>query len=1246
MEYEEPKFEASQISETVGSGEGISSAQEVNLDEDHDQNPDAEVPDVAPEVPSKLYHNITHNVFKTSNRLIDDIKADLLFLLNKENTDEELQSGILKLFPIRYSEKLASIKHNPYDIYTLNQELVYAPSVEHQHSRFDPKDRVTVIRSLLFNTSEASLSRSKVYHVKIQIKVKQFTSTKAVAKNEYHLVEQLNNEDTLDLIEEETVRGVTDDLVSSALPNIIDSANYVCSVTNKILRIEISEPEFDHEDLHDYEIGPINIRYNKALAQYQNLDPAIPSPAQCLYTLFKAIRGPLLLQPGDEHKTISTSNKVLNSKINPKILVRKLQFKIDGDSFDPPNFADYATNPTSAVIRESYIRKVLAIGLLGTKSYSGNSENPFRSQVSFVKDLNTIFHQLDDNASIRHHEYLKIASFINLSVYPFYSDDFIKTCYEKMVQSDPQHIPTYFDSLKDISSHKATYKLSSFVSNLTKAGIIGQREIDNAYKSLGLAPQEGDLVDDDLLLTMYQNEVSQHPLDSKLRPSLQLIANYRDSEKLLKHIKYEPLLIKEAYDILDIDSHVDDDIVATALMIKMADEPSNIPLFNRAFITIAVDRKSFKLLDKMEKDFPDIYEPLTFKDSCQYLGVDENANEIQIITVSQVGSYEIRKARNALRTIGEYKNSKVIKAFLETGLIDHNLLPAENWPVGLNNIGNTCYLNSLLQYYFSIKPFRDAILNFNDVYNGEEIYQNRRIGGRLVGDSEVERSFQFTYHLRDLFHDQIHSQLRCITPKKELAYLAFLPSVTSVEFGDSNSDLAEYVNEFGAHSGSEARLESEGDVDVVDLDGVSHIENQEPDLIDMGRSDDDDLIIVDEEMNQVEPDDDADGNEGNDDLSDAMILGTSPVKPTQNEELGSKVVEPEPKQAKVAKIREAEMETAYEIGRQQDVTECIGNVLSQVEAALKPEGFDESDHEQNDLVKHLFYGKTVQHLNDIHNPSIKRDKVDKFSNLFVNISDKPRNIYEAFDFVFKSEELSIDNGTFKRCERITKLPIILQVQIQRVYFDRVALRPYKSIEPLAFPETLYMDRYFDTGDATILKKREEVDEWKVEISKLKERREKLLTKDSQGITFKDSLKTTKDWLEANSLAKPETLKTLETQIAKIDSELMNIYTSIEMLENQIDHQFDGFTKHGYSIFAIFIHRGEANYGHYWIYIKDTKSEIYRKYNDEIVSEVTKTEVFNFEEGNTATPYFLGYIKHGHEKEIEPLCRVLAEEQSS
>ena len=62
-------------------------------------------------------------------------------------------------------------------------------------------------------------------------------------------------------------------------------------------------------------------------------------------------------------------------------------------------------------------------------------------------------------------------------------------------------------------------------------------------------------------------------------------------------------------------------------------------------------------------------------------------------------------------------------------------------PVGLNNIGNTCYLNSLLQYFYTIRAVRDVAMNIDEYgmsLTGNEL-ESRRAGGRNITRNEVEK---------------------------------------------------------------------------------------------------------------------------------------------------------------------------------------------------------------------------------------------------------------------------------------------------------------------------------------------------------------------------------------------------------------------------------------------------------------------------------------------------------------------------
>ncbi|KAJ2554262.1 ubiquitin-specific protease ubp2, partial [Coemansia sp. RSA 1836] len=73
-------------------------------------------------------------------------------------------------------------------------------------------------------------------------------------------------------------------------------------------------------------------------------------------------------------------------------------------------------------------------------------------------------------------------------------------------------------------------------------------------------------------------------------------------------------------------------------------------------------------------------------------------------------------------------------------------------PIGLTNIGNTCYLNCMLQCLFSILPIREAVLRFGDgVTWNESCVLGRRDSGRLLAEDEVRAALKFVALLRALF---------------------------------------------------------------------------------------------------------------------------------------------------------------------------------------------------------------------------------------------------------------------------------------------------------------------------------------------------------------------------------------------------------------------------------------------------------------------------------------------------------------
>lgn len=95
----------------------------------------------------------------------------------------------------------------------------------------------------------------------------------------------------------------------------------------------------------------------------------------------------------------------------------------------------------------------------------------------------------------------------------------------------------------------------------------------------------------------------------------------------------------------------------------------------------------------------------------------------------------------ALSIIAKEKNSSLLSSMI-AGPGAESGRDLSEWPVGLQNIGNTCYLNSLLQFCFSIRPFREMVLDFESfrMELDDESLSKKRVGSREVLKKEVERS--------------------------------------------------------------------------------------------------------------------------------------------------------------------------------------------------------------------------------------------------------------------------------------------------------------------------------------------------------------------------------------------------------------------------------------------------------------------------------------------------------------------------
>ncbi|KAI8604552.1 hypothetical protein EDD21DRAFT_350815 [Dissophora ornata] len=94
-------------------------------------------------------------------------------------------------------------------------------------------------------------------------------------------------------------------------------------------------------------------------------------------------------------------------------------------------------------------------------------------------------------------------------------------------------------------------------------------------------------------------------------------------------------------------------------------------------------------------------------------------------------------------------------------------------PVGLSNIGNTCYLNSILQYIYTIKELRETVMNMEmyEEKENEEGWKEKVIDSRIFTRQDVAEAKELVQELRNLFSNMESEKSRSVTPSIRLVEL-------------------------------------------------------------------------------------------------------------------------------------------------------------------------------------------------------------------------------------------------------------------------------------------------------------------------------------------------------------------------------------------------------------------------------------------------------------------------------------------
>ena len=719
-------------------------------------------------------------------------------------------------------------------------------------------------------------------------------------------------------------------------------------------------------------------------------------------------------------------------------------------------------------------------------------------------------------------------SYASLGAVADFHDELIYFAYDRQITADGWHVPYYLECLQIIAKGRDSEHLSTKAAIEESQGRTSLRDVRLAYEHLGLNHHDKTISQENIV-GCFQARLADAPKqESELRRDLGIIGIDRGSAYIQDVAAQSVNTYEQAIAFLDATEDLGDDFIISYFTVKVSSKPSEETTARQAVAIIANHRKSHALknwldtgeVGEVEMDVGQAYARFDISDRTIN---DETIINVFDLSVSDTPS-QAAELRRAFLTIAKDRKSTILME--HAGLnFDDSSHPLSEWPVALNNIGNTCYLNSLLQFYFSIKPFRDLVLDIDDFTTplDNDHIKSKRIGGRSVSKKEVERAQRTAHELRALFKDLITSPSRSVRPNTEVARLTLLtpkaeiarrqsirqsvdgqirPNLNGLKFEPSAENM-QSLEPADSSTNMVVDHNIAKDLDDQNVIGKDHLSDSSSETLvdELAGSEANDSVlsaIRKQQHKNAHPSQQLDARErmdidpnkpiSGDDKSEDKAPIDGPKSVAEAKAPPPNQPPPVPPRPKTNAEPDEAVREAEFAAQQQDVNEIAYNILNQLQCAIKPETTD-NDGEQIDQIKQLFYGKQKSYITN--QSGIVRHKEEFMSDIKVNVQGGPADIYSALDGAFDEEDVAVAGGIEPRYSTISHLPPILQIHIQRGQYDPRAKTQFKSNNHLDIKDVIYMDRYMDNPDPDLMQRRRESWSWKQRLARLVFRRRQL-----------------------------------------------------------------------------------------------------------------------------------------------------------
>ncbi|KAK4124463.1 cysteine proteinase [Parathielavia appendiculata] len=613
-------------------------------------------------------------------------------------------------------------------------------------------------------------------------------------------------------------------------------------------------------------------------------------------------------------------------------------------------------------------------------------------------------------------------------------DPLLKFAYIRQVETDSERAQAYLEALGTLAGRRSE-DLQLFVFNQQEVmspsqkreaapGAADANPVDRAYAHFGLTkhyPQ-----DPEYIIRVYRTYREQSPAQkADHRVALLEIGKDQDSQEIRDEVFGKPMKISEACQFLGVEPEWPmDSIAVTAQSLSSGKDLDYVDLILLALNTIS---NHLPADDPNRSAFEGVVAELRFGRLSQFTSSgDDHAGD----TVSDpMRSHEA---------------------------VDFDL------PVGLGNLRNTCYLNSILQYFYSVNAVRNLAINTNlpslepteaNLGNILRTTTSNNSDGlsQSPPDLETGRAFvghEFTRELSTLFRELDATGDSSIRPRQRLANAALLrpeklrhrSADSEATQGASSNDAPPLPPRAAEGSISEAPGAST-DVPMVDVERTETASSASSQQ-----------TLVNQPEGGGGPVTASEDRCGDKATAAAEAF---PTEPTPSNPTVGGATHGGVKMSKLT-VEElaAELDKPNVGSDQMDVDEVMGNAIDHLRAAFKVSSIGKYDAAP-DPIEQAFFSTFIDNRKKIGEPDWNRTRrSDRWVTAYPAQSGT-RDLYDALANSFDLEPLPGDLLSFTTIERPAPH---FHICIQRS--DGVR----KNSNPITIPETLYLDRFMHIAD--------------------------------------------------------------------------------------------------------------------------------------------------------------------------------------